>query len=85
MWSASLSEYAEIVRDILNSELAVEPVLPGDLMVALELQKRHGLLTNDSLNLAVAKRLVLRGMATADPGFDNVPGIIIYKPNDITS
>ena len=78
-----LSEYAEIVRDILNSELAVEPVQPGDLMVALELQRQHGLLTNDSLHLAVAKRLGIRGIATGDTGFDNVPGVIVYKPEDI--
>jgi len=82
---SQLSDYADIVRDILNSELAVEPVQTGDLMVALELQKQHGLLTNDSLSLAVARRLGLRGIATADPGFDNVPGIIVYKPEDIAS
>src|SRR2546426_6460359 len=46
-----LSEYPEIVRDVLNSELTVEPVQTADLMVGLELQKQHGLLTNDSLNL----------------------------------
>lgn len=40
---SQLSEYAEIVRDILNSELAVEPVQPGDLTLALELQRLHGL------------------------------------------
>jgi len=78
-----LSTYADIVRDILNSELIVEPVRASDLMVALELQKQHGLLTNDSLNLAIAKRSGVRAMATADRGFDSVQGIIVYKPSDI--
>lgn len=80
-----LSEYAELVRDILNSELTIEPVQTTDLLVALELQKQHGLLTNDSLNLAAARRLGLRGIATADKSFDNVPGLIVYRPDDISS
>jgi predicted nucleic acid-binding protein len=66
-----------LVRDILNSELAIQPVLAPDLMVALELQKQHGLLTNDSINLDVAKRLSLDGLATADSGFNSVHGIIL--------
>ena len=50
-----LSVYAEDVRDLLGGELCVEAVRPEDFYVALELQKNHGLLTNDSLNLSVAK------------------------------
>jgi predicted nucleic acid-binding protein len=33
--------------------------------------------------LAVAKRLGICEIATADAAFDNVPGVIIYKPEDI--
>jgi predicted nucleic acid-binding protein len=73
------------VRDILNSELDVEPVQPGDLTLALELQRLHGLLTNDSMHLAVAKRLGIHGIATADGSFENVPGIIVYKPTDLVT
>jgi predicted nucleic acid-binding protein len=82
---SQLSEYAEIVRDILNSELAVEPLQPDDLMLALELQRQHGLLTNDSMHLAVARRLGVHGIATADSSFENVPGIIVYKPTDLVT
>jgi hypothetical protein len=35
-------------------------------------------------NEPVGKLLGLRGIGTAAAGFDNVPGIIIYKPEDIT-
>ncbi len=73
------------MRDILNSELDVEPVQPGDLTLALELQRLHGLLTNDSMHLAVAKRLGIHGIATADGSFENVPGIIVYKPTDLVT
>ena len=80
-----LSIYAGNTRDLLDSTIGFEPIHPQDFYLALELQKQHGLLTNDSLNLAVAKRLGVRGIATADKSFDNVQGVIIYKPEDISS
>jgi predicted nucleic acid-binding protein len=78
-----LSIYAQNTRDLLDSPIIFEPILTKDFYVALELQKQHGLLTNDSLNFAVARRLGLQALATADQSFDNVPGLIVYKPEDI--
>jgi predicted nucleic acid-binding protein len=78
-----LTIYAENVRALLDSTITFEPVHPQDFYVALELQKQHGLLTNDSLNLAIAKRLGIQGIATADANFDRVQGLIVYKPADI--
>ena len=49
------------------------------------LQKLHGFLTIDSINLAVARRLGITEIATADTRFDAVQGLIIYKPQDITT
>jgi predicted nucleic acid-binding protein len=80
-----LSAYAESVRDLLDSSLIVAEWHAPDILVALELQKQHGLLTNDSLNLAIARRHGIKDIATADKSFDNVPGVIIYKPEDISS
>lgn len=79
-----LSEYAEIVRDILGCSLTIEVIQEEDFYVALELQKQHGLLTNDSLILAVAKRLGIKEIATADKTFDSVQGVIVYSPSDLT-
>jgi predicted nucleic acid-binding protein len=78
-----LNIYAQNVRDLLDSPIVFEPIRPEDFYVALELQKQHGLLTNDSLNLAVSRRLGLQELATADTSFDGVQGIIVYKPSDI--
>ncbi len=79
-----LPAYALDVRFLLDGGLHIEAVSPGDFLVALELQNRHGLLTNDSLNLAVAKRLGLQVISTADENFDHVHGLMVYKPSDIT-
>ena len=79
-----LNAYAESVRDLLDCALVVAESHAQDFLVALELQKQHGLLTNDSLNLAIARRHGIKDIATADKSFDNVPGVIIYKPEDIS-
>ncbi len=79
----SLSAYADEVRDLLGGGLLVEQVMPEDFHLALEFQQKFALLTNDSLNLAVARRLGVSELATADKGFDSAQGFIVYKPNDI--
>jgi len=78
-----LSAYADEVRNLLGGGLQVEIVRPEDFFVALELQKQHSLLTTDALNLAVARRLGINEIATADANFDLIQGVIVYKPNDL--
>ncbi len=78
-----LSAYAEEVRDLLGGGLFVEAVQPEDFHLALEFQQQFNLLTIDSLNLSVARRLGISEIATADRGFDAAQGFIVYKPTDI--
>jgi predicted nucleic acid-binding protein len=78
-----LSGYADDVRALSAGDLTIVPIETMDFAVALELQRQHGLLTNDSLNLAVAKRLGIKEIVTADTHFDLVQGITIYKPSDL--
>lgn len=78
-----LTDYADEVRDLLGGGLTAEAVRPEDFPVALEFQNRHGLLTNDSLNLAAARRLGLRDIATADSHFDSIVGWRVYRPRDL--
>ena len=67
----------------MGGGLYVEAVQPADFYPALEFQHAHGLLTNDSLNLAVARRLGLHDIATADVHFDGVGELAVYRPDDI--
>ena len=78
-----LSIYAGEVRNLLEGGLEVDLIRPEDFLVALELQKQHGLLTNDALNLAAAQRLGLTEIATADSHFDHIAGLSVYKPDDL--
>lgn len=79
----SLSQYACDVEDLLAGEFSVVDLAGADFPKALELQQQHGLLTNDSLQLAAAIRAGVRLLATADPGFSSVPGFQVFTPDDL--
>lgn len=78
-----LSAYAEDVRALLDGALTIAESYAQDFLVALELQKQYGLLSNDSLNLAIARRHGIKEIATADKSFDAIQGFIVYKPGDL--
>ena len=56
----------------------------ADFLKALELQQAYGLLTNDSVQLAVGLRLGIDRFATADPQFSAVPDFALFCPDDVT-
>jgi predicted nucleic acid-binding protein len=78
-----LTAYADEARNLLGGGLVVETIRPDDFFVALELQKQHGLLTNDAINLAVARRLGINEIVTAAANFDHIQGLIVHKPDDL--
>jgi predicted nucleic acid-binding protein len=78
-----LTRYAEDVEDLLSGDFTVIETLSSDFIVALHVQQKFGLLTNDSLNIAVMKRLALTAFSTADSQFDAVSDITVYKPDDL--
>jgi predicted nucleic acid-binding protein len=78
-----LSVYADDVRALLGGELTFNDAEKVDFAVALELQRQFGLLTIDSVNLAIMRRLGANEIATADSNFDHIQGLIVYKPDDL--
>jgi len=78
-----LSRYADDVEDLLAGQLRLLTIEPVDFRLALELQRHHGLLTNDSLNAACALRSGLSQIATADPHFERVPALTVFRPADV--
>ena len=71
------------VREFLNLGLRLEPVFPADVLEAVRVQRESGLLTNDSLLLAVLRRLNVRILVTADTAFRDIPGFALFAPDDI--
>jgi len=79
----SMWEYNTIMRNILDAGITIVPVNGEDLHSALRLQRLHGLMTNDSIFLAVAHRLEIKAIASADKAFRNIPSIDLYEPGDL--
>ncbi|NVM57973.1 MAG: type II toxin-antitoxin system VapC family toxin [Desulfobacterales bacterium] len=64
--------------------LGFEPATRIDLLEdAFELQRKYGLLTNDSVVLANALRLGAEVLASADAAFQQIPEPVVASPSDL--
>ena len=80
----SLSLYQSKVRNLLGLGLRFESCTQDDLLQsAFALQRRHGLLTNDSVILAMAIRLEADCLASNDKSFQIVEEIAVFAPSDL--
>jgi predicted nucleic acid-binding protein len=50
----------------------------------VRIQRETGLLTNDALLLAVARRLNVETVASADRAIARAPGFAVYAPGDVS-
>lgn len=80
-----LVRYEDAVKSLLAMGLRFESLLKEDVVTALGVQREFGLMTNDSLLIAVSKRLGTEAVASADRSFASVRGVILYSPDDLES
>ncbi len=78
-----LHQYESDVKDLLAGELTILSLETVDLSLALDLQRQHCLLTNDSLHLAAALRAGISALATNDHCFNLIPNVSLYQPDDL--
>ena len=79
-----LSRYETQVREFLGIGLRIESVGIVDILEAMTIQREFGLLTNDALLLAVARRLNCTAIASADKVFHQVRGVMAYSAEDLS-
>jgi predicted nucleic acid-binding protein len=75
-----LSRYKTILRDLTQAKVMILPLTYRDLHASKQYREQYGLLTNDSLLLAVMQRERIHYVATNDPDFERVPGIAVRQP-----
>ena len=81
-----LGTYREKVQALVRLGVGFEPCGREDVLdAAFALQRRYGLLTNDSVLLAASLRLKADALATADEAFSTVTEIGVYRPSDVTA
>jgi len=79
-----LSLYRDKIKALATLGLGFEPCTKADLLdKAFDLQDRYGLLTNDSVILAIAMRLDADALVSADVRFQVTKDLRIYAPSDI--
>ena len=79
-----LTLYRDKIKALATLGLGFEPCTKADLLEkALDLQERYGLLTNDSVILAIAMRLDADALVSADVRFQVTKDIRVYAPSDI--
>lgn len=81
----NLSVYRGEVEQLLSGELRVLDLTVADISLGLELQRAFGLLTNDSLFLAIARRAAIENLATHDKDFAVGTGFRLFEPTDVTA
>lgn len=78
-----LTRYEARMREFFAIGLRVEPLGPPDVLEAMRIQREAGLLTNDALLLATARRLTCEAVASADRAVAQAPGFDVFAPADI--
>ena len=80
-----LGLYKDKILALLNMGLGFEACMKEDLLVnAFRYQEQYGLLTNDSVIVAIAVRLKADVLVTADAAFQKISEIPVAMPSDIT-
>lgn len=77
-----LTRYEIQMRKFFGIGLKIEPVGTVDILEAMRIQKEAGLLTNDALLLAAARRLSCEAIASADKTIAQAPGFSVFAPAD---
>lgn len=75
-----LSHYKVATARIPSFNVTVEPVTFAHLQTAQELSTLHGLLTHDSLTIAMMQSLALTDVVSNDPDLTVVPGLTLWRP-----
>lgn len=78
-----LTKYDEDVRKIGQMNLTILSLTLKVLARSSSVRKTEGLLTNDSLVVAVMQEQGLTKLATTDRDFERVAGLEVYKPTDL--
>lgn len=75
-----LTRYKTILSDLKQARINILPLTYRDLHASKSYRQKYGVMTNDSLILAVMQRERIHYLATNDTDFQRVPGIAVRVP-----
>ncbi len=78
-----LTKYNQQVYKIAQMNITILSLTNELIRKSAKVRQTEGLLTNDSLVVAVIKDIGLSKLATNDSDFDNIKWLQVYKPADL--
>jgi len=81
----TLSTYQTSLDALLAIGLEVLPLDAAALRAGAMVRRTYGLLTNDSLNVALLQQARVTCLATSDRDFVDIPGLHIYHATDLAT
>lgn len=81
--ATQLTDYIADVQTLLQLPIQIIEATVGDIQASHALRNAHGLLVNDSINLACASRMGITSIVTHDADFVRVPQLSVWEPTDI--
>jgi predicted nucleic acid-binding protein len=78
-----LREYNQSVQQIPRMRIRVRTITAAIVRASEAIRVQEGLMTNDSVTVALMRRMGLTDVATADTDFNNVSHCRVYQPGDI--
>jgi predicted nucleic acid-binding protein len=80
----ALQTYNQSVQQIPRLNVRVEAITSTEVQASEAIRIQEGLMTNDSVTVALMQHLDLNAIATADADFNNVSSLRVYQPEDIS-
>jgi predicted nucleic acid-binding protein len=81
----SLHEYNRSVQQIPRMGIHVRPLTSALVAASEAIRVQEGLMTNDSVTVALMRKMGLTDVATFDADLDHVSHLRVYQPGDIPS
>jgi predicted nucleic acid-binding protein len=78
-----LREYNQAVQQIPRIRIRVRTITPAIVRASEAIRVQEGLMINDSVTVALMRKMGVTDIATADADFNNVLHIRVYQPGDI--
>ena len=79
-----LHEYNQSVQQIPRLNIRIRTITSAIVRASETIRVQDGLMTNDSVTVALMRKLGLTAIATADADFDNISALRVYQPRDIS-
>ena len=80
----ALNDYNQAARQIPRMGVRVRALTPAIIKASEAIRMQYGLLTNDSVSVAVMRSLQLTHLVSHDSDLKDIPGLTIYQPEDLS-